>query len=272
MLNGFNQFFIFAERHLMKRSKISITMKNIYPQNKQRRSRFASFLLIVAIGFIALGAKAQTTVFYDDFSTWQGWNTYALGDVEYSSNQSFVGSYSIRKISNNDPNGGYKQLDAPMGREFSFTGRIWRPSTAGGGAQDRLAIENSNFDGYGFRVTATQVAIEKRTAGAGSDISSTVSITGGRPEDEWYRFVFTSNADNTFSVTLYNEVGTQIATVTSNVDNDYSLFDRVVVHGGYDFYVDVIQVDAQNPIITTPRSGGPGGVGNVDGSDNQPEW
>ncbi len=59
MLNGFNQFFIFAERHLMKRSKISITMKNIYPLNKQSRSRFASFLLIVAIGFTALGAKAQ---------------------------------------------------------------------------------------------------------------------------------------------------------------------------------------------------------------------
>ena len=218
-IKGFNQFFISAERHRMKRSKNLITMKNMYPLNRQNRTSFASFFLIVAIGFTALGAKAQTTVFYDDFSTWQGWNTYASGDVEYSSNQSFVGSYSIRKILNNDPNGGYKLLEAPMGREFSFTGRIWRPSTAGGGAQDRLAIENSNFDGYGFRVSATQVAIEKRTAGVGTDMSSLVNITGDRPEDEWYRFVFTSNADNTFSVTLYNEAGTQIATVTSNVDN-----------------------------------------------------
>ncbi|MFP4557264.1 MAG: hypothetical protein ACLFNU_10365, partial [Bacteroidales bacterium] len=242
-------------------------MKAYIPSFKMKTySRALVFLLLITpvLGF------SQTNVFSDDFSTWQGWNTYESGNVEYSSNQSFIGSYSLRKTTNNDPDGGYKLLDAPINREFTFTGRIFRPSTASGGVQDRLAISNGNFDGYGFRLSETQLGIEKRTAGEGTDISTLVNITGDRPEDEWYRFEFTSNADNTFTVTIFDEGGSQLATVTSSSDTDFNLFDRVVIHGGYDYYVDNIQVDADNPIITTPRLAGPGGVGNSDGSDDQP--
>jgi hypothetical protein len=164
--------------------------------SKKLSKRIKFFTTVTLIFWVVYGFS-QTTVFFDNFSTWQGWNTYELGNVEYSNNQSFIGSYSLRKISNSDPNGGYKLMDAPINREFSFTGRIYRPSTSTGGAQDRIAISNGNFDGYGFRVTATQVGIEKRTAGAGTDISTLVNLTGNRPEDEWYRFEFSSNADNT---------------------------------------------------------------------------
>ncbi len=189
--------------------------------------------------------KSQTLIFEEDFEIWQGWSPFNSGNVEHSDEQSRSHGYSLKKITNNDPNGGWKALGHTIGRDFTFEGWIYRPSDAGGGAQDRISIADSNFNGYGIRVTGTNINIEKRVGGAhDGNIATNVAYT--RPDNEWYRFVFVSNDDNTFTFSVYDEGGTQQATVTSDADTDYNTFDRIVIHGGHHFYVDDISVAVEN--------------------------
>ncbi len=62
-----------------------------------------------------------------------------------------------------------------------------------------------------------------------------------------------ANPDNTFSLLLYNKNGRQLASLKSNADTTYNSFNRVAVHGGYDFYVDDMKV-------VRPKDYNPGAV------------
>jgi len=113
------------------------------------------------------------------------------------------------------------------------------------------AICDGSFNGYGLRVSATEVTIERRDGGTGTVISDTVPWN--RPHNSWYRYVFMANPDNTFSLLLYNKNGRQLASLKSNADTTYNSFNRVAVHGGYDFYVDDMKV-------VRPKDYNPGAV------------
>ena len=69
------------------------------------------------------------------------------------------------------------------------------------------------------------------------------------PEDQWYRVVLTRTGSS-FSATLYDSVGAVLASTTAT-DSAHATSDRIVVHGGYTYYVDDITVTSAGAPATT---------------------
>ncbi len=201
------------------------------------------FTLPSGHGFNNQITGSSTNVFSDqDFS---GWQQYSSGDVTQSTTKRRGSSgYALKKINNDDSNGGFKNI--PSGSvsygSFAFEGWIYRPTVGTqSGQSDRLALSNASASGYGFNISQGNIRIERRSSGSATTISSTVNWT--RPTDQWYRFRFESVSGNKFQLTVYNDAGTQLATVTSNSDTSYNNFSRVYVHGGHEYYVDDLTID-----------------------------
>lgn len=181
-------------------------------------------------------------VFSDDFETWAGWTNYLTGTVEQSDEQAHGGSYSLKKDTANDPHGGWKALGETLGRGIVLSGWFYRPTGWAGGSADRISLCNGDFDGYGFYTQhpTGNLVIEKRTAGVASAIGAALAFDA--PDDAWYKFVFYIGVTGQLSVFIYNAAGTYMASIVDRKDTSYTSFDRVVIHGGYEFYVDDLKV------------------------------
>lgn len=186
-------------------------------------------------------------VFNDDFEVYDGWNDYDSGSVIESTDPQNTTNTVIEKINNNDPDGGYKTIGSSLGRNFIFEGWIYRPLLYSGGAQDRLAISDvranqKSSDGYGFGVSGSNIYIEKRSGSSTQTISSNVPFA--RTNNQWYKFIYKSNPNNTLTLYILNEEDDEIKVykVTSNSDNSFDEFDAVVIHGGHNFFVDQIKI------------------------------
>ncbi|MDY6837821.1 MAG: nucleotide-binding protein [Thermodesulfobacteriota bacterium] len=189
-------------------------------------------------------------LFYDNFEHFLGWKPFEKGQVTQSRNFSFTtgiktGNFSLKKYRANDPSGGYKKMTRSAGLGLVFSGAIYRPSTLPAGLGDRLAIENSEFNGYGFGLLhGNNIAwIERRDRGRHRRISPNHAIE--IPEDKWYQFEFHIKTDGVFDLRIYDDSGNELLGFSSNPDNSYSSFDRVVVHGGgfRPYYVDNLKVE-----------------------------
>lgn len=191
---------------------------------------------------IAHMAERLELIMEDDFETWVGWNQYQDGTVEQSSEQAHGGTYSLKKDTNSDPHGGWKSLGDTYGFPLLFEGWIYRPSVYAGGAADRLAIEDSSFNGYGFVVDhgGNVIRIERRDGGVGTAVGSDVSWNP--PENAWYQFKFWLWGGGVFDLYIYDADGNLVASALNRTDTAYTSFDRVVIHGGYHFYVDDLKV------------------------------
>ena len=176
-------------------------------------------------------------IFFDDFESFSGWQNYSSGIVEQSAEVSYKGRYSLKKTSNNDPNGGYKLIGRNVSRGVVLEGYVYRPGPWGGGSIDRIGIEDTSFNGYSIAVNhnTNRIWIDRRDGGTPLKIST--RIAWDPPEDEWYYWRLFIYANGTIAFTTYYENGSLAASVSAS-DSTYSTFDRVVVHGGYDYYVD----------------------------------
>jgi len=192
-------------------------------------------------GFSNSTGGTTNLIFADgDFST--GWNNYSSGAVARSSTQDWDGSsFSLKKINNNDPQGGYRDIGSTQDYDnFIFEVWIYRPTVGTqSGQSDRLALSNSSASGYGIKIDSGTIAIERRNSGSASGM---VSTSWTRPTDEWFRIVFESASGDKFKITAYNSSGTPLATVTSGSDTNYSNFSRIYVHGGHEYYVDAMKL------------------------------
>ncbi|ADC68952.1 conserved hypothetical protein [Methanocaldococcus sp. FS406-22] len=203
--------------------------------------------LILTVPLLMLNCvSGLKTIFYDDFENWSGWYNYSNGAVEQSSNYSYSGTYSLRKFLNDDPNGGYKLIGKEIGRNIVVEGWIYRPTPYVSGKWDRIGIEDENFNGYSIRIEHDYniIAIETRVGGIAS--STLATATWNPPENEWYHFKFYLYSNGTLKLEVYYENGSLGATV-STTDNTYTKFDRVVVHGGQDYYVDDLRISDLYP-------------------------
>lgn len=179
-------------------------------------------------------------VFYDDFETFSGWTTVNSGVVTQSSTQAFEGTFSALKTTNNDPNGARKIFDAAVSRGYEVQCYIFSEEPRAGGDTDRISIVDSSGNGYGLRVDSTGLIVERRDAYAGTTIGD---ITFTRPSNSWYKIVFKSNLNNTFTVSAYNNSGDFLGAVTSSADTTHTgNFDYIAILGGRNFYVDKISV------------------------------
>jgi hypothetical protein len=205
---------------------------------------------------------AYTIAFEDDFSTWEGWNNYKDGTVEHDTEMFKTGGGSLKKDNNGDPHGGWKLLDAEVGRNFILEGFIYRPflELGIGGRADRIAVVDSNYNGYGFIVYENgydpgYMDIEVREEGWGfskyvedgslggyfitSDVSISDQYQNVRVYDQWYRFVFQAFPDYTFKLSFYDQNDALIAEAISKADDSFrGPFDRITVQGGFPYYVD----------------------------------
>lgn len=183
---------------------------------------------------------SETLVFSDDFETFSGWTTQGSGVLSQSSTQAYAGTYSAYKTTNGDPSGAYKLLDSTVNREYIVEAWIFSEEPRAGGTADRISIVDASGNGYGLYLGTSVVYCERRDA-----LSSTLigTSTWTRPSNAWYRVTLEAKSDNTFVVTTYNTTGTQLGTVTSSVDTTHSgPFDRVMILGGANYYVDNLTV------------------------------
>ncbi len=182
-------------------------------------------------------ACSLEVVLYDGFETWAGWSDYGLGTVYQSDEQAYEGSFSLKKDSRNDPNGGYKPVGGTVGRGVILQGYTYRPSPWSGGARDRIGLEDPSFNGYTFTVDHLlgRIWIDRRDGGDPTRISARVSWDP--PENEWYFWKMIFFANGTIAFQVYDLSGDLLAQVRAT-DTTYTSFDRIVVHGGYEYYVD----------------------------------
>jgi hypothetical protein len=204
-------------------------------------------------------AGPSTTVLTDDFETFSGYNQYGAGSFVTSTAQARSGARSGLKTGNNDPNGGWKLLPAPVTGSFRFEVWVYRPSGYSGGAIDRIGLEDAGFNGYTFRVDhgGNRLGIDRRTGGSAQSIGTIVSFDP--PEDAWYRLELVRSGDSMI-LNAFDGAGTLLGSTTA-VDATTNSFDRIVVHGGWDFYVDDLTVTKTDPsLIAVDR------IGTLDGS------
>ncbi len=198
----------------------------------------------------AASSGLDTFLFFDDFedNDISDWTNYSSGAVTVAADPSppagVTSSFSIEKITNNDPSGGWKYINTDMsgiGLGYIFEGRIYRPDPYSGGAADRLAIEDSSFDGYGFHTNhSNYVLIERRNNGSATTLGS--QDTYNPPENVWYKYSFCLKTGGSFDIFYYDMDDSLLTSVTNRTDANYSSFDRVILHGGNQYYVDDMRI------------------------------
>lgn len=185
----------------------------------------------------------KASLFHDDFEEFKGWVDYGGGEVTQSSDLAHKGQYSLKKDKKGDPNGGYKTMKSQARLDLVFSGWIYRPFPPIGGFADRLAVEDANFNGYGFAVAHGKnwVQIERRDSGKAKGISPPVVFN--TPKNAWYHFKFFMRASGEFNLRLYDSSLVELVSVVSKTDRNYFSFDRVIVHGGHVYYIDDLKVE-----------------------------
>lgn len=201
----------------------------------------------VAVGTTSSGAtnnSAGGNVLGDDFEnggTLSGWSTYGTGTVSESNAAQHRGQYALLKSANSDPNGGSKLLTASVSRDWRID--TWVMSTSAISAS--LGIENSSNNGYSFSVTfgtgTNNLVIQKRVAGAASTLGTAGSFTLNT--STWYHVIFASNSSsNSLTLQIIDSSGNVAATASTTDAAFTGANDRVLVHGGFPYYVDDLNV------------------------------
>lgn len=212
--------------------------KNKETPNKKKKPR----LLSPEIAHELLSPLPSSSLFSDNFNKFIEWYNYGKGIVIQSNDIAHNGNFSLKKDSNSDPNGGFKKLKKRTGLGIVFSGWIYRPSKSAGGLGDRLAIEDSNFNGYGFCIAHNNnlVWIERRDRGKPSIISDKKNYIALK--DKWYRFEFYLKEKGEFNLIIFDEMGGGAVDLNGR-DFIYNTFDQVSVHGGFPYYIDNLKVD-----------------------------
>ncbi len=179
--------------------------------------------------------------FFDDMETWTGWRKYGKGQVSQDSSRRYEGTYSAHKTKNNDPNGAWKALPKPLGRDIIVESWINRNSASTGGNWDRVGVVDDNGNGYGSaaNIKGNKARIDVRTGMSASAHSYNTITT--IPTDVWYlqRLIIMSNG--TIRVELEYPEGTVVAS-GSITDTQYSNFTNYYIAGGYDYWVDLVRI------------------------------
>jgi len=187
--------------------------------------------------------EGAQVLFYDQFDTFIGWSKYDEGGVSQSTEFYHAGTHSLKKHSNNDPNGGFKEIGRSIGLGIAFSGCMYRPTKQGGGQANRLAIEDRHFNGHGFAVDNDKntVCIERRDGGQRTRIGSEAALDSPLL-DQWYRFEFYMRRGGEFGLEFHSHSGEKLVEIAAVLDSKYTEFDRVAVHGGFPYYIDELRI------------------------------
>lgn len=187
----------------------------------------------------------NTFIFYDDMTSTTGWNAYGSGAVSATTT---LGSSTLSKITNCDPNGGWKSIGQTI-TNFRLITREVRTTTGNnsGCGLNRYGVENSGFNGYNINRDARGgnrvFGLEARTNGSGNNANRP---NRNQPIDTWFRTELTRCcSSNTVTAQLYddnrNAIGGLVSSTMPN-NRNYCNFDRVTVRGGHNFHIDFMAV------------------------------
>jgi hypothetical protein len=190
----------------------------------------------------------------DDFENGgalSGWTSSANGGANPAGSITEVntvqhsGQYALFKNTNADPSGGWKSLTSNVSRDWRIDAWVLKPST-GTNNTVSLGIENSSFSGYSFSLDfgtgTTNIAIQKRTAGTATTLGTAASLA--LSTNQGYRVILGSNgSSNSLTLSVYDVSGTKLLVQTSQTDSTFTgANDRVVVEGGFTYYLDDLNV------------------------------
>jgi len=196
----------------------------------------------------AVSGGPPVTVMSEDFESPVSFTRIGSGRVRSSRTEALSGNRSAYKTSNNDPNGAWPALPTPVSGSFTFDVWVFRPRGYPGGSVDRLGLEDATFGGYTFYSdhNSNRLRIDRRDGGSATSLGASVAFDP--PEDEWYRLRLVRSGDG-LAVSAFDQTGALLATTTA-VDATYTTFDRWVVRGGHDYYVDDLTI-TQDPAPPT---------------------
>jgi hypothetical protein len=185
--------------------------------------------------------RSSVYFFWEDFEDGDisDWTNYSSGEVHI---QQDAGNWVILKTANNDPNGGYVVLPGAIS-DYEVVIKTKRINE-NGGRQNRYAMEDASFNGYGprmydFNTLPSDFAIERRTGGSNSG-NLVAKSTSAYEWNTWMTVKFRKFGTN-LTFELYNSSG-DLAEEISVLDSTYTTFDRFVIHGGWEYYTDDILV------------------------------
>ncbi len=180
-------------------------------------------------------------IFLEEFDSDWRWEQYGNGTINRVDQISWSGNSCLIKNRFSDPNGGYKLIGKKITLPFIFSGWIYREDIAEGRWADRLAIEDHDFNGYGFSVSHGNraIAIERRERGLGVANSPLYNPTP--PLGSWYHFLMCFGLNGELILSIYDSSGVCLANVSWR-DNKFQSFDRVVIHGGHPYYIDCLKI------------------------------
>jgi hypothetical protein len=192
-------------------------------------------------------SRQAQIVFQDQFDEFNAWKSYLEGNVYQSEEVSYTGPFSLKKESRQgkgDPYGGYREIGKIIGRGYVFSGWIYRPDIRTNGNGDRLAIENSSFNGYGFTVGhyINLAWIELREHGK-KPTRLSPQVPCVPPRGQWYQFEFYVRTNGELALRLCDHAGNEFCKIQNVVDKTYTSFDRATVHGGFPYYVDNLRIE-----------------------------
>lgn len=201
----------------------------------------ASFSIFAYVRYKPYKARPQL-LFCDNFNADFEWKNYGDGEVFRSNEMSWCGEYSLKKDKNPEPYGGYRMLGKKIKPPFTFSGWICRSNIAEGRWADRIAIEDQDNNGYGLCVSHGnhRTYVEKRKGGRGKGTSAASIYTP--PLEKWYHFIMHFGLNGRIKLSLYDINGVCISDVPEVTDRQFNEFDRVVVHGGYPYYIDDLRI------------------------------
>lgn len=182
--------------------------------------------------------------FFDDMNSISGWSN--IGFQTNLSAMNFGGESVLRRQNQCDPRGGWKSMGVTL-NNFRLITREQRPNgSTGGCGLNRYGVENNSFNGYSINRNANvtgnaNFGYERRRNGAGGNLKN---ISLSQPKANWYRTELRRcQTGNVNEAVLYNDDRTMIGSVSGSISShNYSNFDRVVIRGGREYYVDFMAV------------------------------
>jgi hypothetical protein len=181
---------------------------------------------------------AERLILREGFPHFQDWEQYLEGQVSPTEQPTrSPGHTALAKTAHNDPHGGFRKVGRPVEGGLCLSGWLLSPRERAGGKANRIAIEDSDFNGYGFSIThdTKRIGFEKRTRGKAKGLGKGEQFDA--PQGEWYQFKFFVAVQGQLRLEVRKQNQERPKTLTAEWDEQFRSFDRIAVHGGHDYYL-----------------------------------
>jgi len=186
--------------------------------------------------------KPNDIIFIDECEELIGWKQYLSGKVDLD-NFSLNGQFSLKKTGNGDPNGAYKIIGSKFKIGYKLIALIYSPENRKSAKADRIAIEDENFNGYGFNVTPNNKNCQIELRKNGKSIAGYALKEFNIAKNRWYKVEFTVYKNWYSELKIFDTEEQLLCETKHTFDSEYTSFDRISIHGGVNYNVDSLRIE-----------------------------